>query len=231
MLNRIASKSLRDIESLVKIMQYQKIYKMFRNYTMLSEATYIKNLLISNKISMNSGCVIECGVWRGGMIAGIANLLGSSRKYFLFDSFEGLPPAQKIDGDSAIEWQSNPDSELYFDNNTAPIEFAQDAMSMAGIKNYEIIKGWFSDTLPNFKPPENIALLRLDGDWYESTMTCLESLMPHMAPNGIVIIDDYYTWDGCSKAVHDYLSSRSSTLKILCGYNEIAMMHNKNLNL
>jgi O-methyltransferase len=68
--------------------------------------------------------------------------------------------------------------------------------------------------LPHFKSSNEIALLRLDGDWYESTMDCLKYLFPKVVQKGIIIIDDYFTWEGCSKAVHDYLSSIKSTSRI-----------------
>ncbi|MEO8414423.1 MAG: TylF/MycF/NovP-related O-methyltransferase [Ginsengibacter sp.] len=52
-----------------------------------------------------------------------------------------------------------------------------------------------------------IAVLRLDGDWYESTMSCLKFLFPKVVPGGMIIIDDCHIWEGCTKAVHDYLSN------------------------
>jgi hypothetical protein len=55
-----------------------------------------------------------------------------------------------------------------------------------------------------------IAVLRLDADWYESTITCLTHLYPHIAPGGIVIIDDYKEWDGCARAVHEFLFKHAS---------------------
>ena len=54
-------------------------------------------------------------------------------------------------------------------------------------------------------------MLRLDGDWYESTRVCLENLYPHVAPGGIVIVDDYYNWDGCARAVNEFVSGLAST--------------------
>src|SRR5262249_42322226 len=59
---------------------------------------------------------------------------------------------------------------------------------------------------PTFVSP-NIAVLRLDGDWYDSTMICLRKFWNHVLPGGIIIIDDYFAWDGCTRAVHDFLSS------------------------
>jgi hypothetical protein len=80
--------------------------------------------------------------------------------------------------------------------------------------SFQLIGGWFNETLPEFTPPSPIALLRLDADWYESTIVCLEHLYQHVAPGGITILDDYYLFDGCSRALHDYLSRTSATERI-----------------
>ena len=145
------------------------------------------------------GDVVECGVWRGGMSAGLARVLGNNRKYYLFDSFEGLPAAKDIDGADAIQWQEDTKSVGYYDNCKAEIGFAEAAMQKTGVR-FELIKGWFSDTLPKFTVPGPIALLRLDGDWYESTIDCLTHLYPKVAQKGVIIIDDYFTWEGCSQS-------------------------------
>lgn len=195
--------------------KYYDIYEKFKSYTMIPPELYVGNLMITEALAGASGCIIECGTWRGGMIAGIADLLGPDRRYFLFDSFEGLPPAEEIDGEAALKWQANTEDEGYHDNCSAPIEFAQEAMSLSGAKDYQIIKGWFNETLPRFEPPEKIALLRLDADWFGSTTTCLECLAPHLAPDGVVLIDDYYAWDGCAKAVHQYLAKTQSASRII----------------
>lgn len=193
---------------------YQRIYTKYREFTMIPEATYIRNLRLAERVRDVEGCIVECGVWRGGMIAGIAELLGPDRQYVLFDSFAGLPAAQAIDGPQAIAWQADIDSPAYYDNCSAPIESARTAMRMSGARYVAVVPGWFRDTLPEFAPPAPVALLRLDGDWYESTMLSLTCLYPHMAQQGLIVMDDYYTWDGCSRAVHEFLARESSTWRI-----------------
>ena len=74
--------------------------------------------------------------------------------------------------------------------------------------------GWFEKTLPGVRIDNGIALLRLDADWYESTIACLENLYDQVVPGGIVIVDDYYTWDGCARAVHDFLAHRKVTARV-----------------
>ena len=181
---------------------------------MIKEQTFKENLKLVLQLPSNvNGDIVECGVWRGGMSAGIASLLGNKHKYYLFDSFEGLPEAKNIDGQAAIAWQNNKNSDEYYDNCKAEIDFAQKAMTLSGC-DFEIIKGWFSDTLQLYTSLSKIAILRLDGDWYDSTMECLVNLFPKVADGGYIIIDDYFSWDGCAKAVHDYLSQTKSSCRI-----------------
>jgi O-methyltransferase len=189
-------------------LRHRAIFAQFSDFTMVPGDLYIDNLELASLIRGIPGDVVECGVWRGGMSAGVAELLGNNRKYWLFDSFEGLPPAQEIDGPAAVQYQNDPHGDWYYNNCTAEERYARQAMKLAGRDHVEFVKGWFKDTVRH-PGVEKIALLRLDGDWYESTLTCLEAFFPKLSEGGIVIIDDYHTWDGCAKAVHDFLSRRS----------------------
>ena len=192
--------------------KYSELYFKNKKYTMIDEKTFINNLKIAEKAKKIEGDIVECGVWRGGMIAGIAELLGAKSKYFLYDSFEGLPEAKAIDGQSALNWQNDVKGDYYFDNCKAEINYANEAMSKTGV-DFELIKGWFENTVPTNKH-DSISLLRLDADWYDSTKICLEHLFPKVVKDGIIIIDDYYVWEGCTKAVHDYLSEIKSSSRI-----------------
>lgn len=194
------------------ILRAKKVFAKYKEYTMIPEDVYVENLLLVSNFSQKRGCVVECGVWRGGMSAGIAEIL-PNRKHYLFDSFEGLPEAKDIDGTKALQWQKNVDGKNYYNNCAAEMGFAEEAMKMSSSK-YELIKGWFNETLPSAQFEDEIIILRLDGDWYESTMDCFKNLYSKVATGGIVILDDYYTWDGCSRAVHDYLSSIKSVSRI-----------------
>jgi O-methyltransferase len=206
----------------------KKIYQRYKGHTMIRSYDYCENLaIVENHVRNIEGDVIECGVWRGGMIAGIAELLGKTRHYYLFDSFEGLPDAQEIDGGTAKQYQENKQGDWYFDNCSAEISFAEKAMHMSGA-DHTIVRGWFKDSLKNFESPK-IALLRLDGDWYESTLDCLVNLYPKVVKGGVIIIDDYYMWDGCSKAVHDYLSQIKSASRINKSPNGISYIIKKDL--
>lgn len=218
------------IQNLFSRWQLNKLFLRFSNFTMILQEDYLSNLAIAKNAENVEGAIVECGVWRGGMIAGIACLLGKNRSYYLFDSYEGLPPVNEIDGADAVKWQMDKESLYYYDNCKAEVDFARQAMNLAlgeDSKNVFFIEGWFNETLTPENFNDKIALLRLDADWYESTMDCLNFLFPKVVPGGIIIIDDYYTWEGCTKAVHDYLSLNKRAEKICQFENRIAYLIKK----
>lgn len=191
-------------------LRYYFLYLEFQQFTMIPKSLYVANLELTRHFKPIEGSVVECGTWRGGMISGISRVLGNTRDYYLFDSFEGLPEVTDLDGVAAKDWQTGKKSDDYFNNCTASETEARAAIAKAKIEKHHIHKGWFSQTLPGIQIRSGIAVLRLDGDWYESTMDCLVHLFPQVNTHGVVIIDDYFRWEGCSKAVHDYLSQTKS---------------------
>jgi len=222
--------------------RHRALFGKYREFTMISSDRHKANLEIVERFSNIDGAVVECGVWRGGMIASIAEILGENRSYYLFDSFEGLPPAGRWDGEKAKDYQADVDAPEYFDNCAAEMSFAEVAMRMSGATDVNFIKGWFDLTVgvteigrhrvsasghvvgSESAPPsascssssfaESIAVLRVDGDWYESTKVCLDGLYEKVVPGGVVIFDDYDYWDGCTLAVHDFLAERKLPVRI-----------------
>lgn len=186
------------------------LFYKYRSFTMASIHRFVETLRLCNTVRGVPGDIVECGAWRGGLSGAMAEHLRAKsthpRTSVLFDSFEGLPPAQEVDGEAALAFQADTESARYRDNCRASEDEAHRAMGLAGV-NYRLIKGWFDQTLPAYAEERPaIAVLRLDGDWYESIMTSLESLFSSVVPGGLIIIDDYGGWDGCTRAVHDYLS-------------------------
>lgn len=176
---------------------YRHIWKRMRHYTMISYDRFTAGLTLAEQVRDIPGDIVECGVWRGGQIAAIAQLLGNKRRYMLYDSFEGLPEADlRMDGHKATTLTGK---------CCADEHYAVEAMQLADITNYTFVKGWYTDTLPTAQHPDGIALLHLDSDWYSSTTECLKYLYPQLNPNAVCIIDDYFVWPGCRQAVHDYL--------------------------
>ncbi len=165
------------------------------------------------------GALVECGVWKGGAsgIMALAHLASNptpNRELHLFDSFEGLPePRADLDGATAVEYadhRANGALESIgqcvgtLEENRALLE--QRVQYPSELVFYHV--GWFEKTIPQSAAaiPE-IALLRLDGDWYESTRVCLSHLYPRVVHGGVVVIDDYGHYEGCRKAVDEFLKS------------------------
>jgi len=183
-------------------------YEKYSGFTMIPRGDYCLNLQLAETVRDVAGAVVECGVWRGGMSAGIADVLGAQRTYILCDSFQGLPDAKPIDGAAALAYQSDPTHPEYHDNCSASEDYARRAMALSAASDVHIVAGWFEATVPHLRIPDGIALLRLDGDWYESTMTCLTRIAPRLVPGGRIVLDDYYAWSGCRTAVDEYFKDR-----------------------
>jgi O-methyltransferase len=192
------------------------LWQRNRDATLVGRRRYIGNLhLVATALAdpaLDGLAVVECGTWKGGMACGLLAVAPGVRDFHFFDSFEGLPPAEAIDGKKALDWQADTEAPDYYDNNRADRDAFEARVRAAARPEQQLFvhQGWFADTLPKTPADLRIAVLRLDGDWYQSTMDCLEHLFDKVAPGGLVIIDDYLDWEGCSRAVHDFLSSRKA---------------------
>jgi O-methyltransferase len=179
-----------------------------------------------------NGSFVECGVWKAGAagLMALANLQHgkNARDIYLLDAFDDIcePDAKyddkfiideikkslKLNGSKSFEGKLKPIKGIYdVWGGYGTLEEATHLLKNA-IKypesNTHFVKGWFQDTAPVLKNKLNsIAILRLDGDWYDSTKVCLESFYPLLTKGGICIIDDYGYNKGCAKAVHEYLDT------------------------
>jgi hypothetical protein len=160
------------------------------------------------------GDFIETGVWRGGaciFMRGILKAHGvTDRKVWAADSFRGLPaPNMK-------KYPADKDSMFFLARSLAvSLETVKSNFEKYGLLDDQVVflKGWFRDTLPN-APIKSLAVLRLDGDMYESTMDALTNLYPKVSPGGYVIVDDYDI-PACRQAVSDYRDRHSIKDEIL----------------
>lgn len=150
------------------------------------------------------GDLIETGVWRGGaaifMRAVLKAYAVNDRCVWLADSFEGLPPP------NAQRYPQDAGSRLHdFGELAVSQEQVQANFDRYGLLDDQVrfLKGWFRDTLPA-APIDRLALLRLDGDMYESTMDALTHLYPKLSLGGFVIVDDYGPVPGCYRAIQDF---------------------------
>lgn len=165
------------------------------------------------------GSLVECGVWKGGSsgMMALAHMAGrpqATRDMHLFDSFEGLPePKSEKDGVEAVEYSGHRAGGALnsIQQCVGTLEENRKLMENqihypSALLHYHV--GWFESTLPKVAPAiSKIALLRLDGDWYESTRVCLEHLYSKVVDGGVVVVDDYGHWEGCRKAVDEFLQA------------------------
>ncbi|MGI9659807.1 MAG: TylF/MycF/NovP-related O-methyltransferase [Gaiellaceae bacterium] len=202
------------------------ILKWVEGYTMVPDVGVIFSIeqAIAAVERAPGSVIVECGVWRGGCAT--AMLLAQRAAFgrvvapvWMLDSFEGLPPAADRDGPLAQAWQANTDAPGFFDNCAASLADVQAGLDRFGFEDGDVrlVQGWFSATAPAVGEElldRGISLLRLDGDWHESTMTCLTHLEPHLVDEGVLLVDDYYAWDGCARAVHEYLAAHDLAYRV-----------------
>lgn len=152
------------------------------------------------------GDLIETGVWRGGttifMRAVLAAMGDKTRRVWVADSFAGLPRPDLGQYPSDTEFSQECPA-LAVSESEVKANFSKYGLLDSQV---QFLKGWFKDTLPS-APVSNLAVMRLDGDLYESTMDALEALYPRLSDGGYVIIDDYGAWKPCRQAVDDYRAS------------------------
>lgn len=162
------------------------------------------------------GDLVECGTWMGG--CSFAMLLAQRYAYgeirrpvWMYDSFEGMSPPSPEDGSHAAKWyetaETLPKDRASNEWCIAPLEAVREHIAELKLEGYALLRpGWLADTLPKNKPRQ-IALLRIDCDWYDPVKAVWEELEPNVSPGAPIIIDDYYAWEGATLATHEYLST------------------------
>ena len=158
------------------------------------------------------GDILEAGVWRGGASIFMQAVLkargAQDRQLWLCDSFEGLPPPDpnvpQDAGSKFHKFDVLAVSEETVRNNFARYDLLDD--------NLRFVKGYFENTLATV-PVEKLALLRMDGDMYSSTMAILDALYEKVMPGGFIVIDDYAI-PVCREAVHDFRERHGITAPI-----------------
>ncbi len=148
------------------------------------------------------GSIVECGVWRGGvgiLAKAVLDELGSSKEVWLCDSFQGLP-GPTFEQDAGYDFRGLNDY-LGVGREVVAANFESFGLLDSRVR---FLEGFFSDSLPGASIGP-IAVLRLDGDLYESTWQCLDALYRSVSDGGYVIVDDYGVLEPCRKAVHDFL--------------------------
>lgn len=214
--------------------------KVVKGYTMSTpiDMATLYELVVHLDLHKVEGDFVECGVWKGGSagIMAAAHLRQSNtanREIHLFDLFDDvIAPNPEKDGERAMNevnqyLKKTGQKFSDFKDNNKPLKGIYDGHGGAG--KVEIVKellvekigfpeekinfhvGLFQETVPKSSEIEKIALLRLDGDWYDSIKVCLDNLYDKVVKGGVVIIDDYWTYEGCKKAVDEFMEENSLT--------------------
>jgi hypothetical protein len=159
------------------------------------------------------GLVIEAGTARGGSAIVMAAAKAPERPMKVYDVFGMIPPPSDEDGADVHERYAKitageargPGGETYYGYRDDLYAEVRESFARLGVpteeRRVELVKGLFEDTIQLDEP---VAIAHLDGDWYESTMTCLERIAPLVVPGGRIVLDDYYAWSGCRRAVDEY---------------------------
>jgi O-methyltransferase len=182
----------------------------------MSNLRHIVETVIEEKIP---GDLMETGVWRGGACIMMRAVLKAyeveDRCVWVADSFCGLPqPKPEVVADTG-------DLHHTFPELAVPLEEVKANFAKYGLLDGQVkfLKGWFSETLPS-APIGQLAVLRLDGDMYESTMDALVHLYDRVSPGGFVIVDDFGAVPGCRKAVLEFRAQHgiADTVQQIDGY-------------
>jgi hypothetical protein len=163
------------------------------------------------------GLLIEAGAARGGSAIVIAATKATERPLKVYDVFAMIPPPGEHDGPDVHRRYATiaggaargVGGETYYGYRDDLYGEVVESFARLGVPahehNVELIRGLFEDTIDLDEP---VALAHLDGDWYESTMTCLTRIAPLIVPGGRIVLDDYFHWSGCRTAVDEYFSGR-----------------------
>ena len=207
----------RDLEN---DMEFQKLYQrvgptkytmtsMEKCYSLYKAIQYIANGDIP-------GDIVECGVWRGGsaMLSALTliELKQTQRKIYLYDTYEGMPEPTEKDIDIhgipyRLIWQKEKDL------LTVPLGEVKKNMFSTGYpsENLIFVKGKVENTIPRITPYQ-VALLRLDTDFYESTYHELVHLYPKVSPRGVILVDDYGHFQGAREGTDKYFNEFSQNI-------------------
>jgi hypothetical protein len=170
----------------------------------------LENIRVSNI----EGDLVECGVYRGGNILGMmeyCNSFGLNKKIWLYDTFSGMTSPTAMDKDHNNIWAQDQWDIILCKEG---LDQVKQYLSHSSYKNIVYVVGDVCETLQHqHNIPNQIALLRLDTDWFDSTQCELEVLFPKLVSGGSLIIDDYGHWQGCKLATDKYFQDTNYKLK------------------
>ena len=193
----------------------QAVWRYCRKFTLTAPGSLIALTRAVEYVCLAGvpGDIVECGVWAGGSMAGVAmtlKRLEESRGLWLYDTFDVF---RRPHSDLDVNWKGETAEERKAAEGEnwggKPIDAVRKTLADTGYpeSRMKFVKGYVEDTIPVTKP-DRIALLRVDTDFYDSTKIELEHLYPRLSPGGILIIDDYGCWQGARKAADEYFAAQ-----------------------
>jgi len=212
------------IETDKQIIKFINISSKF-SMTGHSRMHLLSQAILNVKEKGLEGDFVECGVWKGGNILlykYINDFYDLNKNIFAYDTFEGMTKPEDIDmdfyGTSAKKYLMASRKSQILDNIHcfATIDrVKKNILEYANLENINFIVGPVEKTLLIKKNlPKKISVLRLDTDWYSSTKIELEILYPKLVDGGVLIIDDYGSWQGCKKATDEYFFGKKKWLHV-----------------
>ena len=170
------------------------------------------------------GILIEAGCALGGSAIVMATAKSQIRQLNVYDVFGVIPPPSDRDGQDVLDRYQvitkgesiGIDGQKYYGYEENLYAKFTDSFARHGVpvdaNHVHLIKGLFQDTLEINQP---VALAHVDGDWYESVTVCLQRIVPHLSPGGVLVIDDYGAWSGCRDAVDEYFRDRAGDFEFI----------------
>lgn len=164
-----------------------------------------------------SGLFIELGTALGGSAMVLAAAKRPERRLLLYDVFGQIPPPSVLDGSKAQQRYAEIRTGaakgigdgIYYGYQANLLAQVQQRFGQLGFdpptQNLHFVQGLYEETLVVEEP---VALAHIDCDWYDSVKVCLERIVPHLAPGGVLVLDDYHQWPGCKLAVDEYFADR-----------------------
>jgi len=198
-----------------------------RNLTYLDEGALMDLYATVNGIEKNGimGEIVEAGCALGGSSIVLATAKSPNRGLYIFDVFGMIPKPGDKDGEDVLnrykiikegrsEGINGTEYYGYQENLLDKVKSNFKAFNLDVEKNnIQLVKGLYQDTLASIN--FTIAVAHIDCDWYESVNTCLIKIVPYLAKGGVLIIDDYYVWSGCKKAVDEYFYSKENEFEFV----------------
>jgi len=198
----------------------QQVYQQKLSFLSVSALDELFKVVTENREKGVNGCIIEAGCALGGSAVVIASAKSPETSFYIYDTFNMIPPPSKKDGKDVHDFYEKIKAggapgirgskyyayveNLYEKVRKIFLDFNLDPI----LNNIHLIQGDILDTMQVDCP---VSFAHIDCDWYSSVMTCLERIWPNLVIGGTLVVDDYYAWSGCREAVDEFLALRNKS--------------------